>query len=104
MAPVLLLLALAGATTPELDLNAICRSEQTGVAVERRTAVYQDCLRDEQAARDELRQKWPTFPAATRATCAELGRIVASYVETLTCIEIKSGSVGGLGDPPSAGK
>jgi hypothetical protein len=103
MAPVLLLLALAGAA-PELDLSAICRSEQKGVPAERRTAVYQDCLHDEQAARDELRQKWSTYPAAARTTCAELGRIVSSYVEALTCIEIKTGRVGGEADPPSAGK
>ncbi len=104
MAPMILLLALAGASAPELDLSAICRSEQSGVAADRRMAVYQDCLRDEQAARDELREKWPTFPAATRATCAEIGRIVASYVETLTCIEIKTGSVGGQSAPPQAQK
>jgi hypothetical protein len=89
-APLLVLTALA-ASAPMIDLPTICRSEQLGVAADRQARVYQDCIHDEQAARDELLQNWTQYPVATRATCAELGQLVVSYVEVLVCIEIKNG-------------
>jgi hypothetical protein len=94
MAPVIVMAALAGAL-PTMDLHSICRGEQLGVPADRQTRVYQDCLRDEQAARDQLTQKWAQFPAAARGACAELGQLVFSYVEVLVCIEIKIGNISG---------
>jgi hypothetical protein len=91
MAPVLLFVALA-TSVPTMDLPSICRSEQSGVSVDEQAQVYQSCMRDEQAAREELKKQWMKFPAAARATCAELGHDIQSYVEVLTCIEIKMGS------------
>ena len=88
MASVLMVAALAGAV-PIMDLPAICRSEQSGVAPDQQARVYQNCLHDEQAARDELAKKWTEYPVATRTACVELGQLVVSYVEVLTCIEIK---------------
>ena len=91
MAPIILLAALA-ASVPAMDLPTICRSEQAGVPADQQANVYKGCLRDEQAARDELNGEWTKFPAAARTTCAELGSLVLSYVEMLTCIEVKTGS------------
>jgi hypothetical protein len=89
MASVLMVAALAGAV-PIMDLPAICRSEQSGVAADQQARVYQNCLHDEQAARDELTKKWSEYPVATRTACVEIGQLVVSYVEVLTCIEIKT--------------
>jgi hypothetical protein len=91
MAPMFLLAALT-ASVPTMDLPSICRSEQSGVAADQQGQVYQNCMRDEQAAREELQRQWMRFPAAARATCTELGLDIQSYVEVLTCIEIKMGS------------
>ncbi|WP_158815824.1 hypothetical protein [Methylocapsa sp. S129] len=91
MAPVLLFVALA-ASVPTMDLPRICRGEQTGIAADQRAQVYQSCMRDEQAAREALKKEWMQIPAAARATCAELGREIQSYVEVLTCIEVTMGS------------
>ena len=93
MTPLLVMTALAG-SPPTMDLPTICRSEQSGVAPDRQGRVFQDCLHDEQAARDELTQKWRQYPAAMRTTCAELGQLVVSYVEVLVCIEIKNSAAG----------
>src|SRR5579872_722962 len=100
MTPLLVMTALAGAP-PTMDLSTICRSEQLGVAADRQARVLQDCLHDEQTARDELRQKWRQYPVATRTTCAELGQLVMSYVEVLVCIEIKnSAAASAVKTPP----
>jgi hypothetical protein len=101
MAPMLVLAALSG-SVPVMDLPTICRSEQSGVASDRQAHVYEGCLHDEQAARDELGKKWTQYPVAARAACAELGQLVLSYVEVLTCIEIKTrGAAGNETAPPA---
>jgi hypothetical protein len=91
MAPLLLLIALTNAV-PTMDLASICRGERSGVAADQQEGVYQGCLRDEAAARDRLTKEWAQYPVAARVTCAALGREVLSYVEVLTCIEIKTGN------------
>ena len=103
MTPAVFLVALT-ASIPTLDLPAICRGEQKWISADQQANVYQGCLRDEQAAQDQLRLKWGTYPAATRDNCAQLGRIIGSYVEVLTCIEIKTGNsaAAGASQPPPA--
>ena len=91
MAPLLLLAALANAI-PTMDIASICRGERSGVPADQQESVYQSCLRDEAAARDRLTKEWAQYPVAARTTCAALGREVLSYVEVLTCIEIKTGN------------
>jgi hypothetical protein len=98
MAPMLLLAVLAG-SVPTLDLPSICRGEQSGIPLDRQARVYQDCIHDEQTARDELQRQWSQFPAAARGACAEMGRLVLSYVEVLICIEIKTGNAAIRGAP-----
>jgi hypothetical protein len=88
MAPLLFLALLSGA--PALDVPAICRGEAHGLPRDQQTAAYQMCLRDEKTAREEIQRNWTDFPAETRATCAMLGALVFSYVELMTCIEIKT--------------
>jgi hypothetical protein len=91
MAPLLFLIALTNAV-PTMDLASICRGERSGVPADQQESVYQGCLRDEGAARDKLTKEWAQYPIAVRATCGALGRDVLSYVEVLTCIEIKTGN------------
>lgn len=91
MIPVFLWVALA-ASVPTIDLPSICRGEQSGVPADQQAGVYKGCMRDEQAAHDEIVKEWTKFPAAARTTCAKLGRDIQSYVEILTCIEIETGS------------
>jgi hypothetical protein len=91
MAPFLLVIALTG-SVPTMDLARICKGERLGVSADQQESAYQSCLRDEQAARDKLTTEWAKFPVAARTTCAALGREVFSYVEVLTCIEIKTGN------------
>jgi hypothetical protein len=91
MAPLLLVFALAS-SVPTMDVAGICRGERSGVPADQQESAYQSCLRDEQAARDKLTTEWTQYPVAARTTCAALGRQIFSYVEVLTCIEIKTGN------------
>jgi hypothetical protein len=45
-------------------------------------------VRDEQAARDQLKKEWRQFSATARGTCAETPGIAFSYTELLTCLEM----------------
>jgi hypothetical protein len=89
--PPLIILAALAATLPTMDLPNICRKEGHGLPADQQASAYQDCLHDEGAALQELQRHWTEFPAGSRNTCAGLGRMIFSYVETLTCIEIQVG-------------
>jgi hypothetical protein len=97
MAPLLILAALA-ASAPAIDSQRVCRSELSGIPQAEQPDVYKDCLRDEQAAHDELNKDWTKFPGAVQRTCSELGRLTGSYVEVLTCIEIRTGKLSSTWD------
>ena len=51
---------------------------------------YQDCMRDENAAKDQLAGVWSTYPASVRASCQQEATLVGegSYVDLLTCMQM----------------
>ncbi|MEH3145581.1 MAG: hypothetical protein PGN34_09565 [Methylobacterium frigidaeris] len=98
---------------PKLDIEGTCNSAG-------RTAVSQDssadgCLRSERSAGDDLRKRWGSFSDAAKRQCSAQSQAggFPSYVETLTCLELASGSVpttgpsndatSGQGGPTSTG-
>lgn len=80
-------LALA-AEIPKLDTKPSCRAAAAAAIGQNRNAEV--CQRDEDAARDKLKQDWSGFTAAQRAHCTSLSRMGGSpsYVELLTCLEM----------------
>jgi hypothetical protein len=89
-----LLLILAAIALPNIDLPSNCRAEQTAIPPgPDNQNIYANCMRDEQAAHDGLVKKWATVPAAVQGTCAEMGRLVGSYVEISVCVDIDAGSL-----------
>jgi len=95
MSHLLLVMAMA-ATMPTTDLGPICEPARSAALPEDRAGAYDSCVRDEQAARDKLRQKWGQFSAKARNDCAQPAAVVQSYVELLTCLEMQNG--GNFGD------
>lgn len=91
MIPVIFLVALA-TSIPTTDPQKICRNAREAAAAQDQQTAYDACLRDEQAARDQLRKNWDHFPASARDTCAEPEAMSPSYVEVLTCLEMQSGA------------
>jgi hypothetical protein len=48
------------------------------------------CLQKEEAARDQLRNGWASFPARDRTECSGAATIgPPSYVDLLTCLEMR---------------
>ncbi len=48
------------------------------------------CIRSEEAARDELKSKWNTFPAEAKGRCVEKTFVGGppSYIEVLVCLDL----------------
>jgi hypothetical protein len=100
MTPVLMVMLLAASVT-NVDPQKICQNARTAALPEDKASAFDSCVHDEQAARDQLRQKWSKFSANARATCAEPEASMTSYVEMLTCLEMQSGSDFAIGKSPS---
>jgi hypothetical protein len=91
MIAVLVLIALAGAP-PTLDASRICKDAQASALPEDAQVAVDSCMRDEQAARDKLKDRWRQYTAAARSACVGGGGDVApSYVELWTCLEMQPG-------------
>ena len=73
---------------PALDTRLTCHpiggDVSLGIDTER-------CLKIEQEARDQLTRQWVDFPAADRTLCTQTATMggTASYVELITCLEMK---------------
>jgi hypothetical protein len=73
---------------PTLDVTASCKAASSISVAESQS--YEACIKDENDARAQLRQSWPSFSAAERTRCsaeASMGG-PASYVDLLVCLEI----------------
>lgn len=95
--------ALADDGPPKLNIEATCKSA-SGVQVRlSETSSEEGCLRSERQAHDELKRRWDDFSPAAKKQCArqfEAGGY-PSYVETVTCLELATGSVPAQpGEPP----
>jgi hypothetical protein len=99
MTPAIFLMALA-TSMPTTNLDSVCRSaEAGGLPGQDQVGAFQNCLRDEKTARDELKRKWGHFSVLSRTTCAEPAGVTFSYVEFLTCLEMQPGSGSDIGIP-----
>jgi hypothetical protein len=49
------------------------------------------CLKSENEARNQLARQWTEFPSADRTQCRQTATMggTASYVELITCLEMK---------------
>ncbi len=82
---------LAADTVPEFKIES-CRAAEEGSAARNAQA----CFQDEQNAKDTLRQNWSTYDPSQKTRCQQLLKPggMPSYVELLTCIEMKTGPSG----------
>jgi len=85
----LLLLPLAVAVSdgvPNYNVEPSCRG---GLTDPKDNARFQQCLKEEAAAKATLAGNWATYPAADRETCGATARMgTPSYVEMLTCLQM----------------
>jgi len=77
------------ADVPRLDVATACRAAagaDLGIDYD-----VNRCLKSENDARDQLKTQWASFPAADRTLCTQTATMggTASYVELITCLELK---------------
>jgi len=73
---------------PRLDVTPTCRP------IDKTDMIQFDekrCRKIESDAREQLARQWADFPAAHRALCTQTATMggTASYVELITCLEMK---------------
>ena len=81
------LLVAAADHVPNIDINKTCR-----VSVEDSSAPRQDleeCIVDQNEAREELTKEWRTYSGADRQHCTSMAvsGYLPSYVELLVCLQ-----------------
>src|SRR5437588_6400741 len=103
-----LVLAFAGlpacsllADAPTLNVQATCRA--TPAVNLDQQATYDNCMRSENAARDKLNKTWAKMRVDWRSTCLKTTSLggVPSYVELLTCVEMREAAANGQSGAPS---
>ena len=97
------LLILAAISLPIIDLPSNCRAESNAIPPgPGHQAIYANCMRDEQAAHETILKRWPQLPASVRDTCAEMGRLVGSYIEVEVCADIDTANLRDNSQQPPA--
>jgi hypothetical protein len=86
---------LAGATAhaagvlPNIDVQKVCRAAGSASFADRDDS-FETCMRDEQAAREKLRENWTSFPTGDKSHCVLPSEYLPGYIEWLTCLELES--------------
>jgi hypothetical protein len=70
---------------PTLNIDTVCKAKSLQAQND-----AEQCVRDEQRARDTLTKEWAQFTGPERVRCLGTATTsgIASYVELLTCLEI----------------
>jgi hypothetical protein len=75
-----------------IDLQKTCRVTERSVNAvfgSAITNVFERCVENEKAAREQLVKEWATYSAADRALCIQPRSYQPSYAEWLTCTEMQ---------------
>ncbi|MEZ5889013.1 MAG: hypothetical protein R3D52_01395 [Xanthobacteraceae bacterium] len=73
---------------PAFDLKKSCKTTEDAALSLGRSV--ESCISSEEAAREQLENRWAEFPGAKRADCVGMSKIggIPSYIEVLTCLEL----------------
>jgi hypothetical protein len=98
--------AAQAAEVPTLDVSPTCRPLGGDVSLQVDT---DRCFRSEREAREQLTRDWANFTAADQRLCTQTATMggTASYVQLITCLELKRAAAklppdGGLTTRPSS--
>lgn len=79
------------AGSPRIDLQRLCRAtgyETAELLGAGGQDLFNTCMQDEQAAREQLTKDWATLPALAKARCVQADEYLPGYVEWLVCVEM----------------
>jgi hypothetical protein len=73
---------------PAFDVKKSCKTTEDAALSLGRSV--EACISSEEAAREQLENRWAEFPGAKRVECVGVSRIggIPSYIEVLTCLEL----------------
>jgi hypothetical protein len=77
---------------PSIDVQASCAASAKAVfeaTGDKTVATAENCLKQENEARNQLMKRWDTFSSADRAQCIDPKAYMPSYVEWLTCFQMR---------------
>ena len=80
-----------GGGLPTLDFQRQCRASQSATDETisgKPVGTFQECLKSERAAREQLIKDWATIPPSDKASCVRPAIYHPSYSEWLWCIEL----------------
>jgi len=94
-------LLLVGLTSglPNIAPERICRNAGALVLAEDKSRAYDNCVIDERSALATLKGEWANLPADIRSTCGAGIGGQPSFVDILTCVELRPG--GNLNSTPN---
>jgi hypothetical protein len=85
-----LVLAAASGGPPKVDIEATCQASEAeirNVFGNDTSVTTGGCIKQENAAFDELAKSWATFTSADKTNCVQPRSFRPSYVEWVTCLE-----------------
>jgi hypothetical protein len=77
---------------PSIDIQASCAASAKAVfeaTGDKTVATAENCLKQEDEARNQIMKSWDTFPSADRTQCIDPKVYMPSYVEWLTCLQMR---------------
>jgi hypothetical protein len=85
------ILMVAANGPPTVDIRATCRTSINSVISLGGTysETLDSCLQQQNAALDQIKKNWATYPAQSKEHCIQPSGYMPSYIEWLTCFEME---------------
>jgi hypothetical protein len=75
---------------PTIDIQKTCRESSNALSglTGNDNQDLDTCIRDEQAARQQLTKDWANYPALAKSACLKQQEFLPGYVEWQSCLEL----------------
>jgi len=84
------ILMVASSGPPTVNIQATCRASEMAIieAFGSDLVTFDQCVSQQNAALEQIKKDWATYPAAAKTLCVQTRVYSPSYVEWLTCFEM----------------
>ena len=74
---------------PTIDIQETCRARAAALDPAKSAETYDGCVKSQLSYRDDIAKQWTEFTPADRAVCINPRVYMPSYVEWITCLEMR---------------
>jgi hypothetical protein len=74
---------------PTIDIRETCRARAAALDPAKIAETYDGCVKSQLSYRDDIAKQWTEFTTADRAVCINPRVYNPSYVEWITCLEMR---------------